>query len=113
MLIKFSVQNFLSFKELNSLEMLASNIVQHEENIITTDQYKLLKGVAIFGANASGKSNLFKAMRFARNFILFSSKETQANEEIPVIPFLLSDETENEPSLFEFIFIMISFYFWH
>lgn len=105
MLIKFSVQNFLSFKELNSLEMLASNIVQHEENIITTDQYKLLKGVAIFGANASGKSNLFKAMRFARNFILFSSKETQANEEIPVIPFLLSDETENEPSLFEFIFI--------
>ncbi len=105
MLVKFSVQNFLSFKDLNSLEMIASNITQHEENTINTEQYKLLKSSAIFGANASGKSNLFKAMRFARNFILFSSKDTQSNEKIPVTPFLLSTETENEPSLFEFIFL--------
>ena len=105
MLVKFSVQNFLSFKDLNSLEMIASNITQHEENTIDTKQYKLLKSSAIFGANASGKSNLFKAMRFARNFVLFSSKDMQANEKIQVTPFLLSTETENEPSLFEFIFL--------
>ena len=106
MLVKFSVQNFLSFKELNSLEMIAANIAQHEENTISTPNYKLLKSVAFFGANASGKSNLFKAMKFARNFILTSSKETQSNDKILVTPFLLSTETENEPSLFEFIFIV-------
>ena len=105
MLVKFSVQNFLSFKDLNSLEMVASNITQHEENTIPVLNYKLLKSAAFFGANASGKSNLFKAMNFAKNFILSSSKDTQANEKIPVIPFLLSTTTENEPSLFEFVFI--------
>lgn len=105
MLVKFSVQNFLSFKDLNCLEMIASNITQHEENTINTKQYKLLKSSAIFGANASGKSNLFKAMQFARDFVLFSSKETQAIERINITPFLLSTETENKPSLFEFVFL--------
>ncbi len=69
MFVKFSVQNFLSFKDLNSLELIASNITQHEENTIDTKQYKLLKSAAIFGANASGKSNLFKAMQFCIVFI--------------------------------------------
>ena len=105
MFVKFSVQNFLSFKDLNSLELIASNITQHEENTIDTMQYKLLKSAAIFGANASGKSNLFKAMQFARDFVLFSSKESQANEKIHVTPFLLSTKTESEPSLFEFVFL--------
>lgn len=105
MFVKFSVQNFLSFKDLNSLELIASNITQHEENTIDTKQYKLLKSAAIFGANASGKSNLFKAMQFARDFVLFSSKESQANEKIHVTPFLLSTKTESEPSLFEFVFL--------
>lgn len=105
MFVKFSVQNFLSFKDLNSLELIASNITQHEENTIDTKQYKLLKSVAIFGANASGKSNLFKAMQFARDFVLSSSKESQANEKIHVTPFLLSTKTESEPSLFEFVFL--------
>ena len=105
MLIKFSVQNFLSFKDLNTIEMIAAPISQHEENIITVQNYKLLKSSAVFGANASGKSNLFKAIKFAKNFILLSSKETQVNEKIPITPFLLSTETENEPSLFEFTFL--------
>ena len=105
MLIKFSVQNYLSFKDLTTLEMLPATITQHQENILCLANYKLLKSVAIFGANSSGKSNLFKAMKFSRNFILNSSKETQANENIPVVPFLLSTETDNEPSLFEFIFV--------
>lgn len=105
MLIKFSVQNYLSFKELSSLEMLPASIKQHEENILSCANYKLLKSAAIFGANASGKSNLFKAMSFAKNFILNSSKDMQANENIPITPFLLSDTTDKEPSLFEFIFL--------
>lgn len=106
MLVKFSVQNFLSFKDLNVMDMIAAPIYQHEENTILLQNLKLLKSAAVFGANASGKSNLFKAMNFAKNFILSSSKETQVNEKIPVTPFLLSTITENEPSLFEFVFII-------
>ncbi len=105
MLIKFSVQNYLSFKDLNTLDMLPASIGQHEEHLLCVSNYKLLKSAAIFGANASGKSNLFKAMGFAKIFVLESSKESQAGEKISVIPFLLSTETENEPSLFEFTFI--------
>lgn len=106
MLLKFTVENFLSFKYTQTLDLIASSMTQHSEtNIIFKENYKLLKTIAIFGANASGKSNLFTAIEFARDFIINSSKDTQAEEDIPVEPFLLSTETENEPSLFEFIFI--------
>ncbi len=106
MLIKFTVENCFSFKEETTLDMIASSVSQHKDtNILNALNYNLLKSIAIFGANASGKSNLFKAMKFAKDFVLKSSKETQAQESIPVVPFLLSSETENQPSLFEFIFI--------
>jgi len=106
MLLKFTVENFLSFKDRFTLDLIASTMTQHQDtNVITKDNYKLLKSIAIYGPNASGKSNLFTAMEFARDFIINSSKDTQAEEDIPVEPFLLSTETENEPSLFEFIFI--------
>ncbi len=106
MLLKFTVENYLSFKDQFTLDLIASSMTQHSEtNIIAGENYKLLKTIAIFGANASGKSNLFNAIEFARDFIISSSKDTQAEENIPVEPFLLSTETENKPSLFEFIFI--------
>lgn len=106
MLIKFSVQNYLSFKDLNTLDMLPASISQHKNYLLDDVNYKLLKSAAVFGANASGKSNLFHAMGFARGFILNSSRESQAGEKIAVTPFLLSTETENQPSLFEFVFIV-------
>lgn len=55
MFVKFSVQNFLSFKDLNSLELIASNITQHEENTIDTKQYKLLKSVSNFWCKCEWK----------------------------------------------------------
>ncbi len=105
MLIRFSVKNFLSFKEMATIDMLPSSISQHKKNLLKAGNYKLLKCASIFGANASGKSNFFKAMGFVKNFIINSSKETQVTEEIPVKPFLFSDQKEEEPSIFEFIFI--------
>ena len=75
MLIKFNFKNFKSFKNENSLDMEATSIKEHEYNLVEVNGDKYLKVSAIYGANASGKSNLFKAMRFARNFILFSIKK--------------------------------------
>ncbi|WP_414520895.1 AAA family ATPase, partial [Umezakia ovalisporum] len=53
-----------------------------------------------------GKSNLAKAMKFMKWFMINSSKETQSTEPIGVEPFALSTETETQPSLFEIVFIL-------
>src|SRR5690606_33983386 len=62
-----------------------------------------------YGSNASGKSNLLAAMGWFREFVRWSSKETQAGESIEVNPFLLSSETENAPTFFEVEFFLNDF----
>lgn len=107
MLIEFSVGNFLSFKDVMTLSMVASDSKQNENtHVFAANDCRLLKSSVIYGANASGKSNLVKAMSFARNFIINSSKDTQVDEEIPVKRFLLDTHTRNEPSSFEFVFLV-------
>jgi AAA15 family ATPase/GTPase len=92
--------------------MVAANLVAKdkrldEENVFEVDDdLRLLKSAAIYGANASGKSNLANAMQFMRSFILNSSRETQLEDKIPVERFLLSTDTENEPSFFQMVFLL-------
>ena len=107
MLIEFTVGNFLSFKDPVTFSMLASSITEHEEDNVfkAKDKYRLLKSAAIYGANASGKSNLIKAMAFMREFVEESSKDKQAKEPIEVENYRLSTETDNKPSFFEVVFI--------
>ncbi|OYE01999.1 abortive infection protein [Nostoc sp. 'Peltigera membranacea cyanobiont' 232] len=92
--------------------MVAANLVAEdkkldENNVFEIDNdLKLLKSAAIYGANASGKSNLATALRFMRWFMINSSKETQSTEKIGVDQFKLSTETEDKPSFFEIVFLM-------
>ena len=71
MLIRFKVSNFLSFDDMQEISMISGkprlkeNHIQNEQ-----DKLKLLKFSAIFGANASGKSSLLKAMAYAQSTIL-------------------------------------------
>ncbi len=104
MLIEFSVGNFLSFKEIANLNMVASTRKENNSNIFSDGKSNFLKSCVIYGANASGKSNLIEAMAFMKSFVLNSSKETQIKEIIPVRHFKLSTETEDMPSHFEIIF---------
>lgn len=71
MLIEFSVENFLSIKERVTLSMVASKDTSHENNLIkdTDGKLNLLKSAAIYGANASGKTNVLKALKFFSYFI--------------------------------------------
>jgi len=107
MLIEFEVGNYLSFKAPMRLSMVAANPYKEylEENTFeaASGSLRLLKSAAIYGANASGKSNLVTAMGFMRHFVLSSSKDTQAGDPISVKPFLLDTATENAPSHFEVI----------
>lgn len=115
MIIEFSVSNYLSFKSPVTFSMVASNSVKELEgenedlNNVFTDysgKVKYLKSAAIYGANGSGKSNLFSALNFFRAFILNSSRESLAEEEIKVIPFLFNSLTETQHSSFEMIFMI-------
>jgi len=111
-LIEFSVGNYRSFKDQATFSMVAANLVSKdkkldENNIFTIDdELTLLKSAAIYGANASGKSNLAKALGFMRWFMINSSKETQSTEKIGVERFKLSTESGAKPTFFEIVFLM-------
>ena len=112
MLIEFTVGNYRSFKEPVTFSMVAADLKGTNEPVDANnvfqvnDKLKLLKSAAIYGANASGKSNLARAMMFMRWFMINSSRQTQTTDKIQVEPFLLSLETEQEPSLFEIVIII-------
>ncbi|MDF5732678.1 MAG: ATP-binding protein [Rhizonema sp. PD38] len=112
MLIEFSVGNYRSFKEVVTFSMVAANIVSKDKKIDENNAFevgnklRVLKSAAIYGANASGKSNIAAAIRFMRWFVLNSSKETQATEAINVEEFKLSTDREEKSSFFEIVFIL-------
>lgn len=110
MLLEFSIENFRSFRDRTVFSMVAANIASQpstldEQNVFAVqDDLRLLTSAAVYGANASGKSNLITALRFMRMFILTSSRETQVGNTIPVEPFLLNPQTADSPSRFEVVF---------
>lgn len=99
MLIRFMVENFLSFREEVEFSMVAGESDEHPDHVVEVRDLHLLKTGAIFGANASGKTNLIKAMSFAQDFITSGSLRTEYPE---LIPFLLDSASAAKPS--EFLF---------
>ncbi|MFA5778798.1 MAG: ATP-binding protein [Elusimicrobiota bacterium] len=107
MIIQFTVGNFLSFKEKITLSMVKSAKHELPENVIKiNDDFELLKSAVVYGANASGKSNLMFALSFMRFFTIYSFRTYQVGEEIGTYSFLLNEQTKNKPSFFEIIFIV-------
>ncbi len=104
MLIEFSVGNFLSIKDRQTLRLDASSISEHREQVIDVGRHQLLRSAVIYGANASGKSNILKAMANMRQIITTSAARS-STAEIEVERFLLSTETETAPSYFEVLFL--------
>ena len=112
MLIEFSVENYRSIKERAVLSMIAAKLRSTEpsidtDNVITVnDKLALLRSVLIYGANASGKSNLIMAFQFMRLFVSGSASDRQAEDPVRVEPFCLNEETRTEPSTFEVVFLL-------
>lgn len=111
MLVQFTVKNFLSFKDPATLSMSASKRRSKNKELDVNATFesgsgiRLLKCATVYGANASGKSNLISAVRFMKRFVIESSKESLADDKILVKPHRLSVETEGKPSRFEVVFI--------
>lgn len=103
MLIQFSVENYLSIKDKVVLSMLASKDTEHPEHLIVDGNKSHLKSTVIYGANASGKSNVLNAFWFMVNYVLTSHNQ-QVHKAIERSPFKFDRETPARPSSFEVIF---------
>ena len=99
MLIRFVVENFLSFRDEVELSMIAGRSRKHPDHVVKVRDLRILQTSVILGANASGKTNLIKAMSFAQDFITTGSLRT---EYLELTPFLLDSKSENRPSKFLF-----------
>jgi uncharacterized protein len=107
MLISFTVENYRSIKEPQTISMVAST--EDDGKVVHATGFNSAKHVvsttAIFGANGSGKSNLLKALDFFQDFVRDSSKDRNVDDEIEVTPFLFCPECKAKPSSFEIVFI--------
>ena len=109
MLIEFKVTNFLSIKDEQRLSMVASADKTHGESLIDPNLpgikgLKFVKCAAIYGANASGKSNLIEALNFVKEFVSTSATDLKPGDAISAIPFLFDQLSTDEPSKFEVTF---------
>ena len=67
MLLQFNFKNYLSFRDDTTLDFTATNITEHPAHVVTIGKEKVLPLAAIYGANASGKSNVLEAFHYMTN----------------------------------------------
>lgn len=93
MLIRFSFKNFKSFKNENCLDMEATSLKEHEYNVAKIDNGEYLKVSAIYGANASGKTNVLQAFDYMKKRILVSddSKKNSPIDEENIYSFMINN----------------------
>lgn len=104
MLLQFLVKNYASIKNEVLFSLVPSKDKEHPENVLKKGKFKANSVAAIYGANASGKSNLFKAMTNAIVYIR-QSNVYQHGQKIPVTPYKFCDNCTSIPTKFEFTFI--------
>lgn len=106
MLVQFSVKNFMSFKEKQDFSMEAGIGDENPDNIININESneRVLKTTALYGANASGKTNLIKAFSVAIMMIRLSNNRQPGEKLLQMEPFAFDENTKKEPCEFEFIF---------
>lgn len=104
MIQELKIKNFLSFKDevTFSFEAAKDTFAEDYQVVEVAPGVRLLRFAMVYGANASGKSNLLKAMEFLRSF--WRNQTRSIEESTAVIPFLFDPKTSNEPSRFELVF---------
>lgn len=107
MIIDFTVENFLSFREQQTLSFIADNKnLAHSNHLLDTPikDLKLLKVAVIYGPNASGKSNFLSALHRLKKLVV-NSVSHSPNDETKILPFKLDKESRITPSTFELNFL--------
>lgn len=98
MLKRFTVENFSSYQEENSLDLTAGKTEVKATHLVPFKKVKILKTAILYGANASGKSNLIKAINYAKTIILKSLDDIDTYKKY----FKLDETSINKPTQFEF-----------
>ncbi len=107
MLLRLKVKNFRSIKDEVVLDLQAtSDKTMKVRAVFELGGVSLLKSAAIYGANASGKSNVLKAFAVFRTMILESLLRSNLTMNLPGEHFKLGEETEDAPSSFEMTFLL-------
>ncbi|MDI9340889.1 MAG: AAA family ATPase [Sediminibacterium sp.] len=106
MLISFKVSNYRSIGEEQELSLIPdSKKGDGEHNVIVKGKHKALNAVAIYGANASGKSNLLLAMSLLDYLIHFSAM-APSTMHLPFEPFMLREQWSEKPTSIEIVFVI-------
>ena len=109
MLIQFVFKNYRSFKNEATLDLSASKITEFSDRVIQIGDEKVLPAAVIYGANASGKSNVYRAFcymsEFVANSFSFGDNDKKYLEQLPE-PFLFDANTESAESSFEVYFTL-------
>jgi len=112
MLLQFNFKNFKSFRDDTTLDLTATKISEYNNHIISIGNEKVLPIAAIFGANASGKSNVLEAFRYMATYVASSlnyggdeSKKKSKSEFLSPTPFLFDAGSKDAESSFEVYFI--------
>lgn len=105
MLLQFSVENFKSFKDMAVLSMEPSADKELPSNFTLIEKNRCLNTIAIFGANAAGKSNVFTALTAAILLVRRSNSRQVIDPLLEIIPFKFDEESIRKPTTFEFVFI--------
>lgn len=102
MLISFAVRNHRSIeaRQVLSLEATSDSHLA-ESRVLEAGPLRLLRSIALYGPNASGKSNVLGALRRMKWLVLASPPSAQVNDPIPVEPFRLTTASEEAPSEFQ------------
>ena len=108
MLLQFSVENYRSYKDRVVLSMEASNDKELPNNLTISNKERVLNVAAMFGANASGKSNLFLALTSAIINIRQSNERQVDQPLFNITPFEFDEDSKAKPSSFEFVFFQDS-----
>lgn len=104
MLLQFNVTNALSFRDEAIMDLVANSDSEHKDALIQYRNTEVLPAVAIYGANAAGKSNLFKALTSAIMFVRNSSL-MQIDSKIAITPFLMDEESRRSKTRFDFVYV--------
>jgi hypothetical protein len=113
MIQEIRIKNFLSFKDevVFSFEATRDKTFEDYQVIEIAKGIRLLRFAVVFGANASGKSNLLNAFEFMNNFWFENRKDIQ--EQTDVVPFKLDKHTPEEPSVFSLKFFAGNTRYWY
>lgn len=108
MLIQFTLGNYKSIRNESTLNLIAINPIKEfeDDNVFELGRYRILKSAVIYGANASGKSNVIEALKYFKWFVINSSKNSQVDDPINIEPFLFHDSFKKKPTSFELSFII-------